>query len=121
MSGVYDEIGQFRDFKLSGFVVFDRVVKLRFYLKCEHFRRQWAFYIVSIVQFLQLRALRFMSQLGNTRERNETTTKASTPTEERLIKTNNGSATEQDLKRTKYLATELRYWLATEQNLTTTT
>ena len=28
-----------------------------------------------------------------------------------------GSATEQDLKRTKYLATELRYWLATDQSL----
>jgi len=66
---------------------------------------------------MQLRALRFMSKFGSTCELNETTTKASTPTEERLIKPNDGSATEQDLKRTKYLATELRYWLATEQSL----
>ena len=58
-----------------------------------------------------------MSKLGNTRERNKTTAKASTPTEERLIKLNDGSATEQDLKWLKYLATELRYWLATEQSL----
>ena len=66
---------------------------------------------------MQLRALRFMSKFGSTRELNEMTTKASTPTEERLIKPIDGSATEQDLKWTKYLATELRYWLATEQSL----
>ena len=58
-----------------------------------------------------------MSKFGSTHDLNETTTKASTPTEERLIKLNDGSATEQDLKQTKYLATELRYWLATEQSL----
>jgi len=34
---------------------------------------------------------------------------------------NDRSATEQDLKWTKYLATELRYWLATEQSLKLTT